>query len=299
MTALLICTALGMEARAVRRGLSRSPVRVQLRRTGLGPRRATRAAATLPEFDALAVTGFAGSLVSGLRAGDVLAAEEIRYGDRTFACPSAPLLAGELARAGLRARTGSLLTSDRVVTGARRRELAEQGAHAVDMETGPLARSAAGRPVAAVRVIVDTPAAPMLSPATLRGALAARRVLRRVGPALTRWAAAAAPRIVLRASPDLDGAAGRADLVLVIGPAGSPEARHLVEAATRHAPARLVEAPEHIELAWLRGARTVVLTAAASTPPSLVDAAENALRGLGPETTGESITFTLPKDAQP
>ncbi|TXK33946.1 hypothetical protein [Nonomuraea sp. C10] len=299
MTVLLICTALGMEARAVRRGLSRSPVRVRLRRTGLGPRRAARVAATLPEFDALAVTGFAGSLVPGLRAGDVLVAQEIRYGDRVLACPSAPLLAGELARAGLRARTGSLLTVDHVVTGARGRELAERGAHAVDMETGPLARAAAGRPVAAVRVVVDTPAAPLLSPATLRNALTARRVLRRVGPALTRWAAATAPRTVLRASPDLDSAASRADLVLVIGPAGSPETRHLVESATRHAPARLVETPEHIELAWLRGARTVVLTAGASTSPSLVDTAENALRGLGPVTTDESITFTLPKDAQP
>ncbi|MFD2348614.1 hypothetical protein ACFSTC_03260 [Nonomuraea ferruginea] len=69
MTALLICTALGMEARAVRRGLCRSPVHVRLRRTGLGPRRAARVAAILPEFDALAVTGFAGSLVPGLRAG--------------------------------------------------------------------------------------------------------------------------------------------------------------------------------------------------------------------------------------
>lgn len=301
MTALLICTALGVEARAVRRGLSGSPigaelrrtglsgspVRVELRRVGLGPRRAARAAAGLPEFDALAVTGFAGSVVPGLRAGDVLAAEEIRYGGRTYACPSAPLLAGELARAGLRARTGSLTTCDHVVTGARRRELAEQGADAVDMETGPLARAATGRPVAAVRVIVDTPAAPLLSAATLRGALTARRVLRRVGPALTRWAAATAPRTVLRAQPDHDGA----DLVLVIGPAGRAEARHLME-DTR---VRLAEAPEHIELAWLRGARTVVLTAAASAPPALIDAAETALRGL----TGGSTTFTRPEDAQP
>ncbi|MGI5273313.1 hypothetical protein ACQEUU_29480 [Nonomuraea sp. CA-218870] len=295
MTDLLICTALALEARAVRRGLSRCPVRVQFRRTGVGPRRAARVAAALPAFDALAVTGFAGSLVPGLRAGDVLAAEEVRYGDQTFACPSAPLLAGELTRAGLRARTGSLLTCDHVVTGALRRDLAEQGAHAVDMETAPLARAAAGRPVAAVRVIVDTPADPLLSPATLRGALAARRVLRRLGPVLARWAAAIAPRTVLRDPPGLGGA----DLVLVLGPAGSPEARRLLETATP--PARLVDAPERIELGWLRGVRTVALTATGSTPPSLVDTAENALRGLGPVTSGIRRTAGEPisEDAQP
>ncbi|MDA0638396.1 hypothetical protein OUY22_33745, partial [Nonomuraea sp. MCN248] len=100
---------------------------------------------------------------------------------------------------------------------------------------------------------------------------------------------------VLRDPPD----PGEADLVLVLGPAGSPEARRLLENATP--PARLVDAPERIELGWLPGVRTVVLTTTGSTPPSLVDTAENALRGLGPVTSGTRRTAgeTISEDAQP
>ncbi|MEU8244685.1 4-hydroxy-3-methylbut-2-enyl diphosphate reductase [Nonomuraea sp. NPDC048916] len=201
MTGLLICTALGIEASAVRRGLAASATGVQVLQTGPGPHRAARTAAGLPGSGALAVVGFGGALDGSLRPGDVLVASEIRFGEQVFPCPSAPLLAGELARAGLPAHLGPLLTCDHVVTGAERGRLAETGARAVDMETGPLAASVAGRPLAALRVIVDTPDAPLLSPATLRGANLARRALHRVGPVLTRWAAAIAPRTVLTASP--------------------------------------------------------------------------------------------------
>ncbi|MEV7007474.1 hypothetical protein [Streptosporangium sp. NPDC051022] len=195
MTGLLICTALGIEAWAVKRGLDPS-ADARVLRTGVGPRRAARAAAALPRHRALAVVGFAGALDASLRPGEVLVASEIRFGARVFSCPSARPLAGELARAGLPVRTGTLLTSDHVVTGAERSRLAAGGAHAVDMETGPLtvAAVAAGRPLAAVRVIVDTPHAPLAGPATLRGADLARRALHRLGSVLTRWAAGTGPR---------------------------------------------------------------------------------------------------------
>ncbi|MEV0594578.1 4-hydroxy-3-methylbut-2-enyl diphosphate reductase [Nonomuraea cavernae] len=201
MTALLICTALGLEAWAVRRGLDASATGVRVIRTGVGPRRAAQAAAALPESGALAVAGFAGALDATLRPGDVVVASEVRFGGQVFPCPSAPLLAGELTRAGLSVRTGPLLTCDHVVTGVERRRLAGTGALAVDMETGPLAAVADGRPLAVVRVVVDTPRVPLLSAATLRGSNLARRALTRVGPVLTRWAAAAAPRTVLLAAP--------------------------------------------------------------------------------------------------
>jgi hypothetical protein len=57
------------------------------------------------------------------------------------------------------------------------------------METGPLADAAADRPFAALRVIVDTPAVPLIRPATIRGGITAYRTLRRLGPILARWAA--------------------------------------------------------------------------------------------------------------
>jgi 4-hydroxy-3-methylbut-2-enyl diphosphate reductase len=190
VTGLLICAALGIEARAVRRGLAASPDGARVISTGLGPRRAARTAAVLPAFDALAVVGFGGALDRSLRPGDALVADEVRFGDHVFPCPSAPRLADELARSGLHARVGPLLTSCHVVTGPERGRLAAGGAAAVDMETGPLAAAAGGRPLAAVRVIVDTPDAPLLSPATIRRVGLARRVLRRVGPVLMRWAEA-------------------------------------------------------------------------------------------------------------
>ncbi|MBP2704027.1 hypothetical protein JOL79_09425 [Microbispora sp. RL4-1S] len=204
MTALVICTALGVEARAVRRGLrgltglagvagvnglaglTEPPV---VFRTGMGPERAARAAARLPPWTALAVTGFGGAVDATLRPGDVLVATEVRCGNRSWPCPSAAFLESELARAGLPAGTGPLVTSARIVGGVTRGRLARQGARAVDMESAPLAEAAGPRPFAALRVIVDAPGAPLPSLAALRGALSARITLGRIGPVLVRWAA--------------------------------------------------------------------------------------------------------------
>jgi 4-hydroxy-3-methylbut-2-enyl diphosphate reductase len=201
VTGLVICTALSVESRALLSGLRALADRPKVVRVGMGPERAAHAAALLPPFGALAVTGFCGALDDDLRPGDVLVATEVRSGDQVWPCPSAPLLAGELARAGLPARTGPLLTAPHVVSGAERRRLARRGARAADMESAPLAAAAGGLPFAAVRVVVDTPAAPLLSLATLNGAMTARRTLSRVGPVLARWAAAAGARRVLLARP--------------------------------------------------------------------------------------------------
>jgi 4-hydroxy-3-methylbut-2-enyl diphosphate reductase len=202
MTDLLICTALGLEARAVLRGLRQPGAdRARVLRTGMGPARAARAAALLPPSGAVAVTGLGGALDDDLRPGDVFVATEVRYAGRVWACPSAPLLAGELTRAGLPVHTGPLVTSPHVVSGAERATLAGEGARAADMETGPLAEAAAGLPFAAVRVIVDTPTAPLLSLGTPGRVLAACRTLSRVAPVLARWAAAAGPRRVVLAAP--------------------------------------------------------------------------------------------------
>ncbi|MFB9837740.1 hypothetical protein, partial [Actinoallomurus acaciae] len=60
-----------------------------------------------------------------------------------------------------------------------------------------------GRPVTVVRAIVDTPGRPLLSPAAVTGGLAARRTLRRIGPALVNWAGAA--HLTSAASPEKGG----------------------------------------------------------------------------------------------
>ncbi|MFV2177832.1 hypothetical protein ACFHW2_26900 [Actinomadura sp. LOL_016] len=199
---LVVCAALRLEARAVRRGLARAPVVV----VGYRARRPPRASGGV-----LAVVGFGGALDERLRPGDVLVADEIRGGGPALPCHRPEALAGELARelagkaAGelarenVRARpaggpgvvVGPLLTSPNVVAGAERARLAAQGARAVDMETAVLAAVAPGRRFAAVRVIVDGPRHPLWRPGTLVRGVTALRTLARVGPALERWASSA------------------------------------------------------------------------------------------------------------
>ncbi|MFL6056965.1 MAG: hypothetical protein ACJ72W_29320 [Actinoallomurus sp.] len=204
MTGLVICTALRIEARAVRRGLPSSARGVRVIRTGLGPRRAARATDRLPEHAALAVTGFGGALDVGLRPGDVLVATEVRFGERVYPCAAARPIAERLALAGLYTRMGPLFTSPHLVTGGERLRLAAAGVRAVDMETGPLAAVAAGRPFVALRVIVDTPAVPLLRPGTVRRVLIARNRLRRVTPVLVAWACTA-PLPAARAAKERRG----------------------------------------------------------------------------------------------
>ncbi|MGH3321651.1 MAG: 4-hydroxy-3-methylbut-2-enyl diphosphate reductase [Streptosporangiaceae bacterium] len=196
---LVVCAPLRFEARGLRRGLTRGAVV----RTGLGPRRSARAARAIRQrgFDALAVAGFGGALSSELEPGDVVVATEVRGGNSRVHCVSAELLAADLRRAGLTVHAGPVITSDHAVDGRERGELAAGGAIAVDMESAPLAVAAGERPVAVVRVIVDTHAHPLRSPGTARTSWAAMRSLRRVGPALARWGEAVGPRRVLLAGP--------------------------------------------------------------------------------------------------
>jgi 4-hydroxy-3-methylbut-2-enyl diphosphate reductase len=185
MIGLLICAPLLAEAAAVRRGL---PARVPVTRAGYGPRRAAGKAARLPAFRVLAVAGLGGAVDPSISPGDVFVASEVRGGGRTVACPGAEPLAGELRRAGLVAHTGPLRTCARVVRGAERERLRREGVRCVDMESAPLAAAAGGRPLAVVRVIVDTPAHPLASLGTAWRGVAALRTLARVGPVLERWA---------------------------------------------------------------------------------------------------------------
>jgi 4-hydroxy-3-methylbut-2-enyl diphosphate reductase len=199
---LVVCSPLRIEARAMRRGLGDA---AEVLHSGYGTTRATAQADRLRgvAFAAMAVGGTGGGLSPDLSPGDlVVGAEVARAATGTsVSCPSAPLLAGELRRAGLRARAGKIVTVDRLFRRGQRERLASDGAFAADMESAMLLDGAAGRPAVVLRAISDTPQRPLLSPWAVPGGIAALRSLRLAGPALARWAAACGPRRVLLAGP--------------------------------------------------------------------------------------------------
>jgi len=119
MNRLLVCAPLRIEARAVRRGLGPAG---DVRRTGYGPARAESAAEELrsSSFGMLAVAGTGGGLSASLKPGDLVVASRVTGGAAEISCPSAPLLAGELRRAGLRAVAGPVVSTPRLVRGPAR-----------------------------------------------------------------------------------------------------------------------------------------------------------------------------------
>jgi 4-hydroxy-3-methylbut-2-en-1-yl diphosphate reductase len=203
MSELTVCAPLAFEARALRRGLAGSGGDIRVVRTGYGPKRAAAAAARIAASspDMLAVGGVGGALTDDLQVGDIVVASQVTDGTTTVECTSAPLLAGELRRAGLRVQTGPVATVDRLVQNGAHAKLAATGVIAVDMESAPLLAGAAGAPAVVIRAISDTPRRPVFSPGIVTGGLAALRSLRQAAPALERWAAAVGPRRVLLASP--------------------------------------------------------------------------------------------------
>ncbi|HEX6519936.1 MAG TPA: 4-hydroxy-3-methylbut-2-enyl diphosphate reductase [Streptosporangiaceae bacterium] len=192
---LLICSPLGIEARAVRRGLKSAGTTVL--RTGYGIARAEKRAREISHssFVQMVVMGVGGGLTADLSVGDLVVAT--RVGD--IDCPSAPLLASELRRAGLRVHLGPVVTVDHMTRSRERAELAATGAICVDMESAPLVSAADGRPFAVVRAISDTPDRPVAK--IVPGGLAALRSLTKAAPVVERWAAACAAREVLLAGP--------------------------------------------------------------------------------------------------
>jgi 4-hydroxy-3-methylbut-2-en-1-yl diphosphate reductase len=200
MSRLLVCAPLGFEARAVRRGIGAD---CEVRHTGYGGLRSARQAAKLRAvgFEMLAVAGVCGGLTEDLLPGDLVVGTEVSGPDGPLSCPSAPLLAGELRRAGLRAEAGKIATVPRLAFGQERARLASDGTLAADLESAVLLRAAAGRPAIVVRAVSDTPRQSLLSPALLTGGTAALRSLRLAAPAVTRWSAAGGARRVLLAAP--------------------------------------------------------------------------------------------------
>jgi 4-hydroxy-3-methylbut-2-en-1-yl diphosphate reductase len=94
-----------------------------------------------------------------------------------------------------------------------------------------------------------------------------------------------------------------ADVVLVAGSETSSNSKRLVEVAQREgARAYLVDDETDVDVAWLRDARTVAVTAGASAPERIVTRLVGALSALGPvevqerTQTTESLKFRLPKE---
>jgi 4-hydroxy-3-methylbut-2-en-1-yl diphosphate reductase len=93
------------------------------------------------------------------------------------------------------------------------------------------------------------------------------------------------------------------ELVIVLGSRNSSNSLRLAEVARGEgATAYLVDDLGEIELSWLRGVRSVGITAGASAPPRLVDEVVAGLTGLGPVTVretavvSENVRFTLPRE---
>src|SRR5262249_19490956 len=138
---LLVCCPLRLEARAVRRGLP-GPASGSVRVTGYGQARSRRQAQALAaaDFGALAIAGVGGGLTADLAPGDLGVGTEVSDGHGPTRCAAAPLLAGELRRAGLRAVAGPVVTVDRLAGGAATRQrLAAGGALLAGLESAPLA----------------------------------------------------------------------------------------------------------------------------------------------------------------
>jgi len=183
-------------------------VHARVLRTGMGLARSQRAAAALlgdlaaarPRAASVVVAGLAGALRSSLSPGDVVVADEVLGGERPRAVPDAASLADGLRGAGLSVQVGPVLSTVRLACGDRADLHRRTGAIAVDMESAWLAEALtrADIPVvhgfvlrlAVVRVVVDTPAAPLLHPRTVPNGVRALRVLARVAATLPAWAAA-------------------------------------------------------------------------------------------------------------
>lgn len=191
MSGLLIATPLAIEAAIVRSAGHRGAVH----KTGMGTARARESAAALARQpgDALLVLGFCGGLDERSRPGEVIVAETVcsaldeGHAPERVECVDAGRLTDLLKSRGLTVRSGEIVCVSKIALGERRAELLANGALAVDMESVWLAAGARERPIAVVRVVLDSPSHELLSARALGGAIRAARALRRVARALHEW----------------------------------------------------------------------------------------------------------------
>ena len=197
---LVVLAPLAIEARAVRSGAPWADVR----RIGMGPRRAARSARRWAGGGdrPMLIAGFCGALDPGLEPGDIVLASELRGPTGTTSCEDPAILAGVLRRGGLRVHIGPVASSQRLVVGERRQTLYQSGSLAVDMESAWLAPTHRRRPLVTLRVVLDTASHELRRPLqTVVGAAVAYRALRRACSLIEEWAQALGARELLLASP--------------------------------------------------------------------------------------------------
>lgn len=97
--------------------------------------------------------------------------------------------------------------------------------------------------------------------------------------------------------------ANQVDLVLVIGDVQSSNSNRLKEVAEKRGiPAYLINHANEIDLNWLKGVKTIGMTAGASTPEEIVQSCIDFLRKQGVKEveevvfTDENVFFQLPKE---
>jgi 4-hydroxy-3-methylbut-2-en-1-yl diphosphate reductase len=169
--------------------------------TGMGRAKAEAAGAKLAATSpsAVALVGVAGGIDPGLRLGQLVVATEVRTLDGSIvrSLPGAELIADDLRQAGLKVRTGPVVSSPRMIRSRQQRaELAATGVVAVDMESAWFVDQLPDGPVAVVRAISDTSAGGMV----FNGVRAIATLLR-VRQSLERWAAATGDHQVVLAAP--------------------------------------------------------------------------------------------------
>ncbi|MGO9560921.1 MAG: hypothetical protein ACLPYW_17785 [Acidimicrobiales bacterium] len=186
----MLLAPLRIEAAAVRAG---APGR-HVERIGMGPARAKAAGARLRDFlpdgQPAAVLGFAGGLDATDRAGDVIVATELFSTDGStppteLDADLAEKIAVFLARELGRVRMGPVACSPTLIAASEMSKALADEAVACEMESAWLGPVTSG-PFAVVRVIVDRPGRPLVSPFTLPGGLVAwRRLVIAAGVAAT------------------------------------------------------------------------------------------------------------------
>jgi 4-hydroxy-3-methylbut-2-enyl diphosphate reductase len=178
---LLLLAPLRVEALAVRSALPA----IKVKHTGMGPRAGE---VDLGDADAIGVAGLCGAVDHALRSGDIVLATELRSEETgTIACPDSALLAEPLRRLGLTTKAGAVYCSPKILGRDERLALRETGVLAVDMESAWIARAAGDRPLAVLRVVVDTAGKRLASPRTATAGILGLWKLRRAGAAFVDW----------------------------------------------------------------------------------------------------------------
>ena len=182
---LTVLAPMSIEAWVLRSGL----LQAQVVQTGAGRRRSQDAVRSLRNSaaEAFAVAGVCGALDPDLAPGDLVIASFLSSAAGARELESAEPLARAVEHLGLSARIGPIRSEDRVVRGAERERLREDGAIAVDMESQWLADAAGERPFAVLRVVLDAPNHELFHPRIFPNLVRALSKLRRAAPALEAW----------------------------------------------------------------------------------------------------------------